>query len=132
MLNKWIGHGRVCEDLVLRHTGNGTPVCSFTIAVDSDYKQEDGTYSTNFLRIVAWGKKGEFIAKYFTKGSQIIIDGHLGTSKFEKNGVSFTQTEVVADNVYFAGAKKETKPADNTEDDFFPAEDFGDDLPWGN
>lgn len=131
MLNKWIGHGRVCEELVVRHTGNGAPVCSFTVAVDSDYKDKDGTYPTEFIRVVAWGKTGEFVAKYFTKGSQIIIVGRLASKKYEKQGVTVTQTEVVADNVYFAGTKKETKPAEDVEDDFFPAEEFDErDLPW--
>lgn len=133
MLNKWIGHGRICEDLVVRHTGQGTPVCSFTIAVDSDYKREDGTYPAEFIRIVAWGKTGEFVAKYFSKGSQIIVEGRLANNVFEKKDVKVTQTEVVADKVYFAGAKKETKSAEVTEDDFYPVEEFDEaDLLWGN
>lgn len=130
MLNKWIGHGRVCEELVVRHTGQGTPVCSFTVAVDSDYKQADGSYTTEFFRIVAWNKNAEFVAKYFTKGSQIIIVGRLANNKFEKKGVEVVQTEIVADSFYFAGAKKETKPEEG-QDDFFPVEEFDEaDLPW--
>ena len=131
MLNKWIGHGRVCEELVVRHTGQGKPVCSFTVAVDSDYKREDGTYPADFFRVVAWDSRAEFVARNFTKGSQIIIVGRLANNIFEKNGVKVTQTEIVADNFYFAGTKKETKPIESVDDDFFPAEEFDEtDLPF--
>ena len=77
MLNKWIGMGRLARDPDLRHTQSGTPVVSFTIAVDRDFKAQDGDRETDWIDIVAWRSTAEFVSKYFTKGSSIVVEGRL-------------------------------------------------------
>ena len=111
MLNKAILMGRLVKDPELRSTNNGTPVCSFTIAVDRRGK-DDGT---DFLDIVAWGKTAEFVSKYFTKGQLVAVAGRIQTRTWEdQNGNKRKAVEVVADEVHFAESKKAGQ-GNNTE-----------------
>ena len=77
MLNKIILMGRLTRDPELRRTQSGTAVASFTLAVDRDYKPQDGERETDFIDIVAWRGTGEFVSKYFTKGRMAVVSGRL-------------------------------------------------------
>ena len=68
MLNKIILMGRLTRDPELRRTESGTAVCSFSIAVDRDFKSKNGEKETDFIDIVSWRATAEFVSKYFTKG----------------------------------------------------------------
>lgn len=108
MLNKWIGMGRLARDPDLRHTQSGTPVASFTIAVDRDFKAQDGERETDWIDIVAWRSTAEFVSRYFSKGSSIIVEGRLQIRSYtDKEGNKRKAAEIVADSVYFGGAKKD-------------------------
>ena len=106
MLNKIILMGRLTRDPELRRTESGTAVCSFSIAVDRDFKSKNGEKETDFIDIVAWRATAEFVSKYFQKGSLIAIEGSLQTRQYQdKNGNNRTAVEVVANNISFAGPK---------------------------
>ncbi len=75
MLNKIIVMGRLTHDPELRRTGSGTPVCSFSIACDRDFKSQSGEKETDFFDVVAWRATGEFVNKYFTKGRMVVVEG---------------------------------------------------------
>lgn len=75
MLNRIIIMGRLTRDPELRRTQNSTAVASFTMAVDRDFKGDDGKRATDFIDIVAWRAVAEFVAKYFTKGRMAIVEG---------------------------------------------------------
>ena len=108
MLNKIILMGRLTRDPELRHTQSGTPVASFSLAVDRDYKNQDGSKATDFVDIVAWRSTGEFVSKYFAKGRMAVVEGRLQMRDWQdKDGHKRRSAEVVADNVYFADSKKE-------------------------
>lgn len=108
-LNKWVGMGRLARDPDLRHTQSGTPVVSFTIAVDRDFKSQGGERETDWIDIVAWRSTAEFVNKYFTKGSSIIVEGRLQIRSYtDKEGNKRKAAEIVADSVYFGGSKKES------------------------
>lgn len=77
MLNKIIVMGRLTHDPELRRTGSGTPVCSFSIACDRDFKSQSGEKETDFFDVVAWRTTGEFVSKYFTKGRMVVVEGRL-------------------------------------------------------
>lgn len=78
MLNKIFLQGRLVADPELRHTQQGTPVASFRLAVDRDFKSKDPNASnTDFINIVAWRGTGEFVSRYFTKGRMAIVEGRL-------------------------------------------------------
>ena len=107
MLNKIILMGRLTRDPELRRTQSGTAVASFTLAVDRDYKPQDGERETDFVDIVAWRGTGEFVSKYFTKGRMAVVEGRLQVRDWtDKDGNKRRSTEVVADNVYFGDSKR--------------------------
>ena len=113
MLNKIILMGRLTRDPELRRTESGTAVCSFSIAVDRDFKSKNGEKETDFIDIVSWRATAEFVSKYFQKGSLIAIEGSLQTRQYQdKNGNNRTSVAVVADNINFAGSKGTSKPVD--------------------
>lgn len=110
MLNKAILQGRLVADPELRHTPNGVPVASFRIACDRDYKSKDPNGQTaDFINIVAWRSTAEFISRYFTKGSMIIVEGRIQARDYtDNNGQRRYVTEIVVDNAYFGGSKRES------------------------
>lgn len=115
MLNVVAIMGRLAASPELKTTNSGKSVCSFRIANDSGYKDASGQSQTNWLDVTAWGKTAEFVCKYFPKGSLIAIDGRLQTRQYQdKNGQNRTVTEIVANNVNFAGSKESTRPAEES------------------
>ena len=107
-MNKVILIGRLTRDPEVRYTqGNNTAVCSFSLAVNRRFKQE-GQPDADFINIVAWAKTAEFVSKYFTKGQQVAVSGHLQTRSYDdKEGKKVSVTEVGAEEVYYADIKKE-------------------------
>ena len=108
MLNHITIMGRLTRDPELRRTGTGTAVASFTVAVDRDFVGRDGgERETDFIDCVAWRQTGEFVSKYFTKGSMIVVSGRLQIRNWnDKDGNKRRSAEVVADNVYFGESKR--------------------------
>ena len=131
MLNKIFIMGRLTRDPELRRTQNGTAVTSFTLAVDRDFKNPDGTKDTDFIDVVAWRNTAEFVSKYFSKGRMAVVEGCLQLRDWtDKDGNKRRNAEVLADNIYFGDAKKDAdsgaaRPTGFTEID----EDDGD-LPF--
>ena len=109
MLNHIVIMGRLTRDPELRRTGSGIAVASFTVAVDRDFSGRDGgEKETDFIDCVAWRQTGEFVSKYFTKGSMIVVAGRLQIRSWnDKDGNKRRTAEVVADNVYFGESKRE-------------------------
>ena len=116
MLNKIFLMGRLTRDPELRHTQTGTAVASFTLAVDRDFKdKQSGERACDFINVVAWRQTGEFVSRYFTKGRMAVVEGRLQMRDWtDKDGNKRTAAEVVADNVYFGDAKKESEPGCNS------------------
>ena len=109
MLNHIVIMGRLTRDPELRRTGSGIAVASFTVAVDRDFGGRDGgEKETDFIDCVAWRQTGEFVSKYFTKGSMIVVSGRLQIRNWtDKEGNKRRSAEVVADNVYFGDSKRD-------------------------
>ncbi len=135
-MNKCIFIGRLTRDPEVRYTQvNNTLVCSFALAVARRTKQE-GQPDADFFNIVAWSKTGEFCSKYFKKGQQIGLVGHLQTRFYDdKDGKRVYVTEVIAEEVYFAGGNSEKNQNEqNNQEPNFMKEDFtpvtDDDLPF--
>lgn len=119
MLNKVILMGRLTADPELKHTQSGTAVASFTVAVERNIKNADGSRSTDFIRCVAWQQRAEFIKKYFAKGRMICVVGSIQTRSYtDQDGNKRTAVEVLADEFNFTGepraeAQRDTAPAPN-------------------
>ena len=108
MLNHITIMGRLTRDPELRRTGSGVAVASYTVAVDRDFSGRDGgEKETDFIDCVAWRQTGEFVSKYFTKGSMIVVSGRLQIRSWtDKDGNKRRTAEVVADNCYFGESKR--------------------------
>lgn len=123
MLNHITIMGRLTRDPELRRTGSGKAVASFTVAVDRDFSQGDEK-QTDFIDCVAWKNTAEFISKYFTKGSMIVVSGRLQIRSWtDKDGNKRRTAEVVADNVYFGEAKKSDNGQDTPPQNSYTAPD---------
>ena len=108
MLNQIVIMGRLTRDPELRRTGSGIAVAAFTLAVDRDYKPDDGERECDFIDCVAWRGTGEFVSRYFSKGRMAVVQGRLQIRAWtDKDGNKRRSAEVVADNVYFGDSKKE-------------------------
>ena len=111
MLNHIVIMGRLTKDPELRHTSSNMAVTSFSIACDRDFKS-DGEKETDFIDCVAWRNTAETVARLFTKGRMIAVDGRLQVRAWtDKAGNKRRTSEVVADRVYFA----DSRPQQNNE-----------------
>ena len=121
MLNRVVLMGRLTDNPELRHTSSNIPVTTFTIACERNYRSGDERI-TDFLDIVAWRNTAEFVSKYFKKGNPIIVVGELQTRSYEdKQKNKRTVTEVVADEVSFAGNKENATEAKNEASAYMPS-----------
>ena len=108
MLNKIILMGRLTRNPEMRQTASGTSVASFTLAVDRDFKSQDGEKETDFIDIVAWRNTADFVSKYFSKGRMAVVEGRLQIRSWtDKDGNKRRNAEVIADNVYFGDSRKD-------------------------
>ena len=109
MLNHITIMGRLTKDPEMRRTGSGVAVTSFTVAVDRDIaNKETNERETDFIDCVAWRGTGEFVEKYFKKGSMAVVSGRLQIRGWtDKDGNKRRTAEVVADSVYFGDSKRD-------------------------
>lgn len=111
MLNVVAIQGRLVADPELRTTPQGTSVCRFRIACERSFARQGEQRQADFIDIVAWRSTAEFVCKYFSKGSMILVEGRIQTRQYQdKNGSNRTAFEVVAGGVSFGGKSAE-KPS---------------------
>ena len=106
MINKVILQGRLTRDPEIRQTPSGTTCAKFSLATNSGYKSKDGQEITTYTDCVAWGKTGEFVSKFFFKGSEMLIEGELRNNNYtDKNGTNHYGMNVNVSSVNFCGTK---------------------------
>ena len=129
MLNHIEIMGRLTKDPELRQTNSGVYVASFTVACDRDY-ESNGKRETDFINVVAWRQGGEFVSKYFSKGSMIVVSGRLESRKYQDHeGKARTAWEVNADRVYFGESRRQENNDKPVFEDV-PDDDGDGDLPF--
>lgn len=107
MLNRITIQGRLVRNPELRRTADDTPVASFTLACERDFKGKDGDRRTDFIDIVAWRNTAQFVIDYFQKGRMAIVEGRLQIRAWEdQEGNKRRAPEVVAERVYFGDSPK--------------------------
>ncbi len=111
-LNRVILIGNLTRDPELRYTPDGTPVASFTIAVNRAFTTRQGEREADFIPIVVWRKRAETCSEYLAKGSQVAVEGRLQIRNYEdKDGIKRRVAEVVAWSVQFLQRlKKQSLP----------------------
>ena len=88
--------GRAVKDVELRYTSSGKPVGNGTIAVQRNFKNQQGEYEADFIDLVIWGKGAEVAAQYIKKGDKFGVNGRLQTRTYENNeGRKVKVSEVV-------------------------------------
>ena len=113
MLNRVVLMGRLTRDPEIRRTGSGTPVTSFTLAVDRDFKS-NGEKEADFIDVVAWRNTAEFVSKYFSKGRMAVVEGRLQIRDWtDKDGNKRRNAEIIVSNVYFGDRRETTKQEQN-------------------
>lgn len=135
MLNHIVIMGRLARDPELRRTQTGTPVASFRLAVERDFKDKaSGERITDWIDVTAWSYTAEFVSRYFTKGRMAVVSGRLQMRDWtDKNGNKRTSAEIVADSVYWGDSRREgdgqsaaaPAPAYQTQQDFIELPDDG-------
>lgn len=104
MLNNIVIHGRLTADPELKHTQSQVAYCTFTVAVDRSYKQGDEKL-TDFFNCIAWRGQAEMIAKYFSKGKEIVVNGEMNNNPYEKDGNKLAWWQLHVHGVDFCGSK---------------------------
>jgi single-strand DNA-binding protein len=106
-MNKAILIGRLTRDPEVRYTSSNRAVCSFTVAVDRPFtNQQTGQREADFISVVVWDKRAETVGKYMSKGRLVAVEGRIQTRNYDNNeGKRVYVTEVVADNVQFLESK---------------------------
>lgn len=112
MVNNLTLQGRLTADPELKFVGDNIPVLEFVLASDRDYTVAEGDRPTDFINVVAWRGTAEFIAKYFTKGRQILVTGRIQVRQWrDQDGGKHRRTEVLANAAYFCDSKKPEQEA---------------------
>ena len=109
MLNKVILMGRLTRDPDFKATPSGTSVCNFSLAVDRDFVRQGEERQTDFINIVTFGSRAEFVSRYFHKGQLVAVCGRIQTRSWDdaQTGQKRYATDVVADEVHFAEPKRD-------------------------
>lgn len=111
-LNKVVLAGRLTADVELKQTNNGTPVCSFTLAVNRRYGGQNSEQQTDFISCTAWRQTAEFLSKYFKKGSALCVVGNIQVRNWQDNqGNKRYATEVVVDEALFVDGRNDAEQA---------------------
>ena len=107
-LNSVVLIGRLTRDAELSYLQNGNPVCKLGIAVNRSRKDgEQWISEANFFDVTLFGKSGESLKQYLTKGKQIAVQGALKQDRWEKDGQKFSKVQIVASNVQLLGGKSD-------------------------
>lgn len=137
MLNHIVLMGRMTKDPEMNQTPSGVSVANFRLAVDRDFADKaTGNREADFIDVVAWRGTGEFVSRYFHKGSMAVVAGRLQMRNWtDKDGNKRTSAEVVADNVYFGdskrdGAQQPAQPASAPAPQDFPELADEDGMPF--
>ena len=110
-MNKYQCIGNLTSDPELKYLDSGTTICTFTVATNERWTDKTGEKKelTEFTRCTAFGKQGETISKYFTKGKPIYVECKKQTRSYERDGQKRYVTDFVVQNFEFVPADKTAK-----------------------
>lgn len=112
MLNKLLYQGRMVADPEVKQTQSGVSFLEFTVAWSEKYKE---TETSCFMRCKAWRNTAEFVGRWFRKGQEILIEGHMVTETWDKDGQKQSRTICNVEKVNFCGpASKVSEKADTS------------------
>lgn len=110
MINRTILIGRMTKDPELRRTGQGNAVASFNLAVNRNFKSNDGQQEADFIPCVCWNKLAENIDTYCSKGSLVGVEGSLRSRNYENSqGQKVFVVELLCDSVQFLDTRQKNQ-----------------------
>lgn len=124
-MNIVILHGRLTADPTIRQSNSGKSIACFTVAVDG-FKDKDGNKQTDFIRCTAFGQTGDMLARYWTKGKEILVEGNLRQNDYtDNNGTKHQSYQVIVNRVHFCGSKADNQQGGQTAQQGNQQPDFG-------
>ena len=109
-MNKIIIMGRCTKEVDVRYTPSQKVVCSFTLAVDRPFLNQEGKREADFIPVVVWGNAAELVGNSCGKGHRLLVEGRLQIRNFDaKDGTKHWVTEVIASNVEFIERKSDVQ-----------------------
>lgn len=127
MINNVVLVGRLVRDVDLKYTNSGKVATNFTLAVNRDFKNEQGVNEADFISCAAFGKQAENMARFLGKGSLIGVEGRISTRSYQaKDGKTVYVTEVITSKVGFLESKKQGNTNQQTNSNFGDVTDFYD------
>ncbi len=147
-INRVVLVGRLTRDAELSYTNSGFALTKFSIAINRRKKSGDQWVDeANFFDVILWGKRGEALNQYLTRGQQLAVEGELRQERWEKDGVKRSKVSVEATNIQLLGGSKsdrsanfageyQSKPSQQqssnsqTFDSYNGAGSFEDDIPF--
>lgn len=122
-MNKAILIGNLTRDPEVRTTGSGVSVCTFTIAVNRRFANQQGVREADFINIVAWRQTAELCGRYLAKGRKVAVVGSIQTRSYDaQDGSKRYVTEVVADEVEFISGPQDGARPNRSDDIPLPPE----------
>ena len=127
-MNKFQFLGRLTKDPEVRYTANNnTQVTTFTIAVNRKFVAQGAERQADFFNLTSFGKTAEFIAKYFKKGQQVLVEGRIQNRTWEdQTGNKRYATDFIVDDTYFADSKRDGSEVSNESVAIPNSSDLGD------
>ena len=118
-MNKVILMGNLGADPELKVTAGGMAVLKLRLATNKSFKDKSGELKqlTEWHSVTFFNKQAEGLAKHLTKGQQILVEGELRTSTYEKDGETRYRTEIVGSQLEFVGSKKKSNEDHNEQGD---------------
>ena len=110
---------RIVSDPQLRSVGDGTrQVCNLRVAIDTQAKDDDGKYHSEFCDVAIWGPRGKFVSDHFSKGEGIMISGHILRTRLyaRKDGTPGASIEIEATDAGFLPRGPQTSESSVSDD----------------
>ena len=121
-MNKAILIGNLANDPESRTTQSGISQCTFRLAVQRRFANQQGVREADFLTIVCWRQTAELCARYLSKGRKVAVEGSIQTRSYDaQDGTKRYVTEIIADNVEFLGSREDGSRSGSYEAPAAPA-----------
>ena len=98
--------GRLTRDATLKFTNSGLPICEFSLAINRKVRDgETWKDEAHFFDITLFGKLGEAVSQYMTKGTQVAVEGELRLDRWEQDGQKRSKIKIIANNIQLLGSR---------------------------
>jgi len=124
--------GRLTRDAEIKYAQSGMAIVNFSLAINRRIKKGDQwTDEANFFDITIFGKMGEAVQKFLTKGKTVGVQGELKQDRYEKDGQKHSKVHIICQTLQLLGGKENgTAPVQTFQADTHDSDVFQDDIPF--